>query len=378
MTFYNNTSDNIVSHRTWVLFLTSYFLMFKSRISEGKILKRIKKFIATIAMLTIAVSAMGCKMVEKTPEAIQNTVLATVGNEKITKGDLDKQIDAQLKQQFGNDYATNDKVKDQVKQAKQQGLDGLVSQKVLLQEADKLGLKPSDDDLNKQVDDQINQYKAQYPGEGQFEGVLQQNGLTEDQLRELIKDSLITQAVQTSIVKDVTVTDDDVQTYYNENKDSKYSVGAGATVSHILIAEKASDGSVDFDASLTKANAIKAKLDAGADFATLAKENSADPGSKDQGGNLGFQPYNTTQLVPEFVNGFKNLKEGEISAPVKSQYGYHIIKATGLKEAQVTPLDQVKDQIKSSLLQQKQGDAVNSKIEEWKKDLNVKTYEDRL
>lgn len=341
-------------------------------------MKRIKKFIATIAMLTIAVSAMGCKMVEKTPEAIQNTVLATVGNEKITKGDLDKQIDAQLKQQYGNDYATNDKVKDQVKQAKQQGLDGLVSQKVLLQEADKLGLKPSDDDLNKQVDDQINQYKAQYPGEGQFEGVLQQNGLTEDQLRELIKDSFITQAVQTSIVKDVTVTDDDVQTYYNENKDSKYSVGAGATVSHILIAEKASDGSVDFDASLTKANALKAKLDAGADFATLAKENSADPGSKDQGGNLGFQAYNTTQLVPEFVNGFKNLKEGEISAPVKSQYGYHIIKATGLKEAQVTPLDQVKDQIKSSLLQQKQGDAVNSKIEEWKKDLNVKTYEDRL
>ena len=55
-------------------------------------MKKIKKIIATVAILTIAVSAMGCKMIEKTPEAIQKTVLATVGNEKITKGDLDKQI----------------------------------------------------------------------------------------------------------------------------------------------------------------------------------------------------------------------------------------------------------------------------------------------
>ncbi|EKQ55980.1 MULTISPECIES: peptidylprolyl isomerase [unclassified Clostridium] len=342
-------------------------------------MKKIKKIIAAIALCAIAASAMGCKMIEKTPEAIQNTVLATVGNEKITKGDLDKQIGPQLKQQFGDDYETNDKVKDQVKQAKKQGLDSLVTQKVLLQEATILNLKPSDDDLNKKVDDQINQYKTQYPEEGQFESVLQQNGLTEDQLRSMLKDQLVMQAVQDNILKDVAVTDDEVQTYYNENKDSKYTQGAGATASHILIAEKASDGTtVDFDASLKKANDIKSKLDAGADFATLAKENSADPGSKDKGGSLGFVAYNSTDLVPEFMNGFKNLKEGEISAPVKSQYGYHIIKATGLKDSQVTPFEQVKDQIKSTLLQQKQGDTFNSKITEWKNDLKVKTYEDKL
>ncbi|WP_315070329.1 peptidylprolyl isomerase [uncultured Clostridium sp.] len=341
-------------------------------------MKRLKKFIAVIAIAAISATAMGCKMIEKTPEAIQKTVLATVGNETITKGDLDKEIGAQLKQQFGDDYETNSKVADQVKQAKQKGLSNLVTEKILLQEADKLGLKPSDDELNSKVDDTINQYKAQYSEEGQWESVLEQNGLTEDQLRDLIKNSNIEQAVQQDIVKDVTVTDDDAQAEYDKNKDSQYSTGAGANVAHILIAEKASDGSVDFDASLKKANDIKAQLDAGADFATLAKEYSTDPGSKDKGGDLGFQAYNTTQLVPEFVDGFKNLKEGEISAPVKSQFGYHIIKATGLKDAQVTPFDQVKDQIKSTLLQQKQGDAFNSKIAEWKTDLKVKTYEDKL
>jgi len=344
-------------------------------------LKKIKKILATVAILTIAVSAMGCKMIEKTPEAIQKTVLATVGNEKITKGDFDKEMskyDAQLKQQYGDDYATNDKVKDQITKVKKQQLDSMVTEKILLQKATELNLKPSDDDINKQIDDQINQYKTQYPAEGQWESVLQQNGITEDELKESLKKQIITTAVQQDMLKDITVTDDDVQTYYDENKDAKYSVGAGATVAHILIAEKASDGSVDYDASLTKANSLKAQIDGGADFATLAKANSTDPGSKDKGGSLGFVAYNSTQLVPEFVAGFKDLKEGEVSQPVKSQYGYHIIKATGLKSAEVTPLDKVKDEIKSTLLQQKQGDAFNSKVAEWKTDLKVKTNEDQL
>ena len=85
-------------------------------------MKKIKKIIATVAILTIAVSAMGCKMIEKTPEAIQKTVLATIGNEKITKGDFDKEMSRnmmhQLKQQYGDDYATNDKVKDQITKIK--------------------------------------------------------------------------------------------------------------------------------------------------------------------------------------------------------------------------------------------------------------------
>ncbi|AWK50373.1 peptidylprolyl isomerase [Clostridium beijerinckii] len=332
-------------------------------------MKKIKKIIATIAILTIAVSAMGCKMIEKTPEAIQKTVLATIGNEKITKGDFDKEMskyDAQLKQQYGDDYATNDKVKDQITKIKKQQLDSLVTEKILLQKATELNLKPSDDDINKQIDDTINQYKTQYPAEGQFESALQQNGITEDELKESLKNEIITKAVQQDMLKDITVTDDDVQTYYDENKDAKYSVGAGATVAHILVADEET------------AKSLKAKLDAGADFATLAKENSTDTGTKDRGGSLGFVAYNSTELVAEFVNGFKDLKEGEVSEPVKSQYGYHIIKATGLKNAEITPFDQVKDEIKSTLLQQKQGDTFNSKVEEWKTELKVKTNEDKL
>ena len=330
-------------------------------------MKKIKKIIAAVAILTVAASAMGCKMIEKTPEAIQKTVLATVGNEKITKGELDKQIDAQLKQQLGDDYATNTKVQDQVKQAKQQVLNSLITQSILVQKATELNLKPSDDEISSKVDEQINQIKAQYSAEGQFEEVIKQAGFsTEDEVREYFKKQVIVSAVQDDILKDITVTDEDIQTYYDENKDTQFSVGAGANVAHILV-----------DSEDT-AKSLKAKLDAGADFATLAKENSKDTGTATNGGSLGFAPYNSTQYVAEFVEGYKNLKEGEVSQPVKSQYGYHLIKATGLKGAEVTPLDQVKEQIKSSLLQQKQGEAFNSKVEEWKTALKVKTYDDKL
>jgi foldase protein PrsA len=300
---------------------------------------------------------------------IQEIVIATVGDEKITKDDLNKEMnryDAQLKKQYGNDYATNNNIKDQITKIKQQQLDKLVTEKILLKKATELNIKPSDDVINKQINDTISQYKTQYSGEGQFESILQQSGTTENELRDLIKKSIITKVVEENMLKDISVKDEEVETYYNENKDTIFTIGAGANVAHILVADEET------------AKSLKAKLDAGADFSTLAKENSLDPGTKANGGNLGFVQYNSTDLVPEFVNGFKNLKEGEVSTPVKSQYGYHLIKATGLKSAELISFDKVKDKIKAALLEEKQGNTFNSKITEWKVTLNVKVYEDKL
>jgi len=300
---------------------------------------------------------------------IQEVVIATVGDEKITKDDLNKEMskyDAQLKKKYGSDYSTNTNIKDQITKIKKQQLDKLIIEKILLKKATELNLKPSDDVINKKIDDTISQYKTQYSGAGQFESILQQNGTTENELRELIKKSVITNAVEENMLKDIAVKDEEVQAYYNENKDTTFTIGAGANVAHILVADEET------------AKNLKAKLDAGADFATLAKENSLDPGTKDNGGNLGFVQYNSTDLVPEFVDGFKNLKEGEVSTPVKSQYGYHLIKATGLKSAELISFDKAKDKIKAALLEQKQDNTFNSKIAEWKTTLNVKTYEDKL
>ncbi|MDB2160979.1 peptidylprolyl isomerase [Clostridium butyricum] len=343
-------------------------------------MKRIKKLIAAVAIFTLSISVMGCKMIEKTPEAIQKTVYATVGDEKITKADMDEEMKAtidQLKQQYGDDYANNEKIKDQLKQMKVQYLNAMVNEKLMLKNAESVGVTPTDDELNEYSDKQIEQLKQAYPDDAQLQQVLEANGFTEDSYKDYAKKQYKLQKVQEAITADVEVTDDDAKAYYDENKDSQYTVGAGANAAHILIAEKGSDGNIDFDASLAKANEVKAKLDAGADFAQLASEYGTD-GTKDKGGDLGFVAYNQANYDQDFLAGFKQLSEGQISDPIKSQFGYHIIKATGIKDEVVTPFDDVKEQIKSQLLQQQQSKAFNDKISEWKDAAKVKTYEDKL
>ena len=343
-------------------------------------MKRIKKLIAAVAIFTLSISVMGCKMIEKTPEAIQKTVYATVGDEKITKADMDEEMKAtidQLKQQYGDDYANNEKIKDQLKQMKVQYLNAMVNEKLMLKNAESVGVTPTDDELNEYADKQIEQLKQAYPDDAQLQQVLEANGFTEDSYKDYAKKQYKLQKVQEAITADVEVTDDDAKAYYDENKDSQYTVGAGANAAHILIAEKGSDGNIDFDASLAKANEVKAKLDAGADFAQLASEYGTD-GTKDKGGDLGFVAYNQANYDQDFLAGFKQLSEGQISDPIKSQFGYHIIKATGIKDEVVTPFDDVKEQIKSQLIQQKQSEAFNTKISEWKDASKVKTYEDKL
>lgn len=343
-------------------------------------MKRIKKLIAAVAIFTLSISVMGCKMIEKTPEAIQKTVYATVGDEKITKADMDEEMKAtidQLKQQYGDDYANNEKIKDQLKQMKVQYLNAMVNEKLMLKNAESVGVTPTDDELNEYADKQIEQLKQAYPDDAQLQQVLEANGFTEDSYKDYAKKQYKLQKVQEAITADVEVTDDDAKAYYDENKDSQYTVGAGANAAHILIAEKGSDGNIDFDASLAKANEVKAKLDAGADFAQLASEYGTD-GTKDKGGDLGFVAYNQANYDQDFLAGFKQLSEGQISDPIKSQFGYHIIKATGIKDEVVTPFDDVKEQIKSQLLQQQQSKAFNDKISEWKDATKVKTYEDKL
>ncbi len=343
-------------------------------------MKRIKKLIAAVAIFTLSISVMGCKMIEKTPEAIQKTVYATVGDEKITKADMDEEMKAtidQLKQQYGDDYANNEKIKDQLKQMKVQYLNAMVNEKLMLKNAESVGVTPTDDELNEYADKQIEQLKQAYPDDAQLQQVLEANGFTEDSYKDYAKKQYKLQKVQEAITADVEVTDDDAKAYYDENKDSQYTVGAGANAAHILIAEKGSDGNIDFDASLAKANEVKAKLDAGADFAQLSSEYGTD-GTKDKGGDLGFVAYNQANYDQDFLAGFKQLSEGQISDPIKSQFGYHIIKATGIKDEVVTPFDDVKEQIKSQLLQQQQSKAFNDKISEWKDAAKVKTYEDKL
>jgi len=174
--------------------------------------------------------------------------------------------------------------------------------------------------------------------------------------------------------KEAKVSDREIEKYYNEHK-SEFLKPATVKARHILIMV-ASDGKPeDITAALDKAKKIKKKLDKGADFAKLAAEYSDDPGSKNKGGNLGF--FEKTWMVPAFSNVAFALKKGEISEPVKTRFGYHIIKVEDRKDARQQDLTSAKPGIQSKLINMKVNKAINKDFERLKKKYKVEIFKQK-
>lgn len=153
-----------------------------------------------------------------------------------------------------------------------------------------------------------------------------------------------------AIAAQISVSDDDVKKHYEQNK-KRFSVEEQRRASHILITvnKKASDA----DKAAAKAKAEKLLAEARktpSAFAKLAKENSQDPGSAEKGGDLGF--FGTGAMVKPFEDAVYNLKDGEISDLVQSDFGYHIIQLTGIKAGSVKPFEEVKAELTTEIKNQ--------------------------
>ena len=243
----------------------------------------------------------------------------------------------------------------------------LVQVTELEQQAQKEGITVTDADVTKYIE---NLAKTRYNGSmSKLTDALKAQGLTMDAARKQVRVNLIAQKIHDKVTKSAKVTDAEVQQYYDQNKATSYSVPASTTrsVEHILVKEK------------SLADKIEKELKHGASFAKLAKKYSKDPGSAAQGGK-----YTATKgrEVKAYDDVAFSIKTGQLSAPVDSTatanggYGWFIIKALGdvkSTPAHTTPLSQVKDQIKQTLLQQAQ----DKLWQQWLSDL-TKQYEGKV
>lgn len=337
-------------------------------------MRKIKNIVAIAAVAVMAFSMAGCKMIEKTPEAIQKTVLAKVGNEKITMADVNSELQADIDyliETYGEDYENNidDTLKASLKSARQSVLEQLVDDKVVITKGTELGYMPSDEELATEIETERQNFVEAYGGEDELAAALEYYGMTDEKFDAMLENLVKVQKVTEAITKDVTVTDEEIETYYNENI-ADYTKNAGANAKHILFETE------------EEAKAAKDRINSGeATFDEVYAEYQANAssGTYPLSENLGYVENESESLDTDFLAGFKVLKEGEVSDPVKSSFGYHIIKVDGVQsESTVTPLDEVKDTIKSTLESEKKEELYNSTLEQWKEDLNVKLYEDRL
>ncbi|MDB5085761.1 MAG: PpiC-type peptidyl-prolyl cis-trans isomerase [Bacilli bacterium] len=243
-----------------------------------------------------------------------SSVVASVGKNSITR--------ANFLTQLQKDYGSST-------------LGRLVTNQLILDGAKKNNITATTQD----VDTALNDLKTgnNITSDAQLNSALASNHMTLQDLRDQLKIQVLEQKIAE---KDVTVSDTDIQTYYNQNKDTTLvTTPETVTASHILVATQ------------DDANKVEQRLKNGEDFAAVAKDVSTDTGSKASGGQL--PPFTKGQMDPAFETAAFALKVGDTSQPVQSQFGWHVIKVTAHQQPVIPALADVKQKISDTLKQQK-------------------------
>jgi foldase protein PrsA len=180
-----------------------------------------------------------------------------------------------------------------------------------------------------------NQIKANFPS-GSWDEMLKSRGLTEADVQAALREQLIMDA---ALSKEVKITPAQIQDYFNKNH-ATFDKPEQVQARHILVP------------SLALANQIEADLKAGQSFSDLAKKYSTDPGTKDKGGDLGF--FRRGQMVPAFDKYAFSAPIGQISPPIKSPFGYHIIQVEARQPGQKATVASASAQITDQLREQQE------------------------
>ncbi len=233
--------------------------------------------------------------------------------------------------------------------------------------AEEQGITVSEAEVDEEIElikDQIAQ-QAQAQGqdvarEAAFEAALQQANLSEEQLRAQIRDQLPVQKVQERVAQDAEPSQEEVERFYEENKAAQFTTPESRCTRHILFNKDQQD----------QAQEVKGQLEDGGDFAQLAQEYSQDPGSAEQGGDLGCLGQGET--VPEFEEAVFGAQQGEILGPVETEFGYHIIEVTEIREEATQPLSEVEVQIREQLTTEAQSEEFVAWLQEQREQRDVK------
>jgi foldase protein PrsA len=307
-------------------------------------------FLPVVLLLVVVLVAAGCG---SGSESVPANAVATVGSDTITKTQFNFLLDGAKRTYQARKQSFPKAGTTAYKSLQDQAMQYLVQESELQQKADDMGVKITDADVNAR----LKSIKQQYFGgsEKKYQSQLKAQGLTEAQIKQDLYAQILSEKLYAKVTTDTKVTDADITKYYNEHK-TDYQQAASRDVRHILVNDK------------KLADSLYQQLKGGADFATLAKKYSKDPGSKNSGGKL---TITKGQTVAPFDKTAFELKTNELSKPVHTQYGWHIIQAlSAVKAATQTPLKDVKASIQQQLLQTKKTDAMNKWVAGVKKDFD--------
>ena len=295
--------------------------------------------LALIAALALAACGGGGTSSADVPDG----AVAVVGDKTVTKEEFDQLIEQQKKSAEAQKQDFPAPGTAQYEALKATVVKGLVEQKEWELEAEARGIKVTD----QEIETQLNQVKEQngLTDEQKYQAELAKAGITDSQVRDQVRFSILTNKIYAAVTKKVTVSDADIQAYYDKNL-TNYQQPASREVRHILVKDEA------------LAHKLHDQIQGGADFAALAKKYTQDTASKADGGKFTAFKGRTVQPFDDFVF---SAKTGELSDPIKTEFGWHLIETLGpIKPATTKPLDDVKDTIQGALLTTKQHAAIQA------------------
>ncbi len=242
-------------------------------------------------------------------------------------------------------------------------LDRLIDERLIVQAARRRGIEASD----AQVDAELARITAQLGGEQELQAALAQRNLTMAEARRIIRLSLTVQALM-PLVTDVRVTAEEVRKAFAERR-AQYDQPEQVRVSHILIRAGTPQ---EEERARQILLLIQGRLARGEKFADLARQYSEDPGSKAGGGDLGFLTRGS--LEPQFERVAFSLPPGQVSEPVKTPFGYHLILVQERRPARRATLEQVQAQIQEELLQERREAAFQRWLQAQRKRATIKRF----
>lgn len=302
--------------------------------AAGKSSANIVPWVITV----IAIAALVFVLIRNTSGGDQNKVVGEMDGISIKESDLYEEVSSQM-----SDEQLVALVED------------VAQKKIIASESEKAGLTITEEDIKQEMESIKKEYNI--PSDEELSAALAQSGATIEDFKE--KQVIPQLKIKKLFENKHPASEADLKAYYESNKDSFATTPKEVKASHILLATK------------EEAEAVLAELKAGKDFATLAKEKSQDPGSKDNGGDLGF--FGRGVMNPEFENAAFALAKGEMSEVVDApQSGFHIIKLTDVKEGVYSTYEEAKADVKNAYYNEKMMTEAQTWLDNLKKDRNFK------
>lgn len=349
-----------------------------------------KAAVALTAVLSLNLLA-GCGLVVKTDEAIardeaerRGIVLVEGDGIQVTLGEVEDEYDVLYQSwlaQYGEEGMKT--LAPQLEQQKIQIMDNKMRTQLMQKKADDLNIPAQSEEMDQEYEEIIAENIESAGGQEKFDELLETNGYTMETYKAEVMMGLRLEKLLEDSTTDVTVSDAEIQEYYDENKEADFTEVPGATIYHIFF------GKPDDAAAEAKAKEAKVKLDGGAEFSDIAKEYGQDS-SAQSGGLLGNYPYDTKELGADFMAEAEKLAEGEISQPVKTSFGWHIIHVTDvIREERVQGLDEeiqgddgtkrpLREEIRDLILRDKKNARIAELLDEWEAEYSVKRYPERI